>query len=271
MTKNDIRQCAVAGTFYPADPVTLRKTIQALLTTAQTSLGNLSNNANTRPKAIIAPHAGYIYSGPIAATAYARVQQHDHSISRVVLLGPSHHIPLVGFATNSAHFFTTPLGNIRLDRTTINRINQRPDVAELDQAHALEHSLEVHLPFLQVILHNFQLVPIVVGDATTDAVSQLLTELWGGPETLIIISSDLSHYHHDEIARSLDNATSKAIESFDITTVDAQHACGYIPIRGLLKTAKNLNMHVNTIDCRNSGDTAGPRDQVVGYGAYEFS
>lgn len=265
---NEIRQCAVAGSFYPADAVTLREMIEAFIADTDTS----PTQGETQPtKAIIAPHAGYLYSGPIAASAYAHIQQQNQRISRVVLLGPSHRVPLTGFATSSARFFATPLGNIPIDRTAIDHINKMPTVTELDQAHALEHSLEVHLPFLQVILPDFQLIPVVVGDATPDAVSQLLAELWGGAETLIVISSDLSHYHRYEIAQLLDKATSMAIESFDIDTIDSQHACGFIPIAGLLKRAKDLKLHVKTIDCRNSADTAGARDQVVGYGAYVFS
>jgi len=278
MIKNGIRQCAHAGSFYPADATPLRQMIASFIDHAQANptqanhIQTLSNNeAMQAPKAIIAPHAGYIYSGPVAASAYARLRMLRHRVSRVVLLGPSHQIPFTGFTTSSAHFFATPLGNVPLDRPTIDRINLRHNVTESDQAHALEHSLEVHLPFLQITLNDFQLTPIVVGDASPNTVSELLIDLWGGTETLIVISSDLSHYHQYDTAQRLDTVTSKAIESFDIATLSGQSACGFVPINGLLKHAGDINMRVKTIDCRNSADTAGSRDRVVGYGAYVFA
>ena len=260
-----VRQPAVADMFYPANPHELHRMVVSYLNEAQKP--GLDSVA---PKAIVAPHAGYIYSGPIAASAYARLKPAKDQITRVILLGPTHRVPLLGCACSTAQYFATPLGNIPLDRKMINGILSLPFVQELDEAHALEHSLEVHLPFLQEVLTEFTLVPIVVGDCTPAQVGELLEAVWGGPETLIVVSSDLSHYHDYETAKRMDSATCKAIEDLDLASIDSQHACGVMPLRGLLYVAKKHALHATTIDCRNSGDTAGPRNQVVGYGAYVF-
>ncbi|MCK5640614.1 MAG: AmmeMemoRadiSam system protein B [Gammaproteobacteria bacterium] len=256
------RQPAVAGMFYPADPVELQQQLDGFLSKARAE--------GPMPKAIIAPHAGYIYSGPIAASAYARVAALREKISRVVILGPAHREPIHGLATSSADRFTTPLGNIPLDRESISSIERLPQVCCNDTAHQLEHSLEVQLPFLQQVLNNFTLVPLVIGDTTKEEVSEVLEQLWGGPETLIIISSDLSHYHDYETARKMDSATSRAIESLKPADIHYDDACGRNPISGLLVIANKLGLQAETLDLRNSGDTAGSRDSVVGYGAYVF-
>ena len=234
-----------------------------MLSSAQTSL--------TVPKALIAPHAGYIYSGPIAANAYARLLTGRGTIRRVVLLGPSHRVAFHGLAVSSADGFDTPLGSIPLDKALIQSISRLPQVHFLDQAHAREHSLEVHLPFLQMVLDDFTLLPLVVGDATAQEVGEVLEQVWGGPETVIIVSSDLSHYHDYETAIRMDSATSRAIESLRPEDIDYDHACGRNPINGLLYIARKKGLHAETVDMRNSGDTAGPRDQVVGYGAYALA
>jgi AmmeMemoRadiSam system protein B len=260
-----VRQPAVADMFYPANPHELHR----MLVTFLSEVKKPEQTAEV-PKAIVAPHAGYVYSGPIAASAYARLKPAKDRITRVILLGPSHRVPLIGCACSTAQYFATPLGNIPLDRKVISDILSLPFVQELDEAHALEHSLEVHLPFLQEVLSEFTLVPIVVGDCPPSEVAQLLEKVWDGSETLIVVSSDLSHYHDYETAKRMDSATSNAIESLDIAAIDSQHACGMMPLRGLMSVAKKLAMHATTIDCRNSGDTAGPRNQVVGYGAYVF-
>ena len=257
------RPAAVAGMFYPGNPGELQQMIQNMLATAD-------SNGST-PKVIIAPHAGYIYSGPVAASVYKLLQPVHDRIRRVILLGPSHRVPLEGIATSSADYFATPLGNIPINRKLTEEINELPFVSELDQAHSMEHSLEVHLPFLQLTLNEFTLVPIVAGDASPDDVSQLISVACRADDTLLVISSDLSHYHDYQTAKRLDQDTCDAIESLDIRGVDSQHACGYIPVRGLLAYAKQHNLHATTVDCRNSGDTAGPKDQVVGYGSYVFS
>jgi predicted class III extradiol MEMO1 family dioxygenase len=308
------------------------------------------------PKAIIVPHAGYIYSGPIAASAYARLQPARGTITRVVLLGPAHRVGFEGLALSSADYFVTPLGKIPVDRAALDRVSALPQVHRLDAAHAQEHSLEVHLPFLQEVLGDFTLVPLVVGDAGPEEVGAVIELLWGGPEsatatslsrgprlgnrsrrcstscihavvdpigesaigtslsrgprlgnrsrrcstscihavvdpigesaigtslsrgprldpigeTLIVISSDLSHYHDYATAQRLDRATSAAIEALRPQDIGYDQACGRNPVNGLLHVARARGLHARTIDLRNSGDTAGTRDQVVGYGAYVF-
>jgi len=259
---SSVRKPAVAGAFYPADAQDLHKMVQYFL--------NQANQEGIAPKAIIVPHAGYIYSGPIAASAYARVAAAHDKIRRVVLLGPAHRVPFHGLAASSAKSFATPLGIIPVDEIAIRRLVDLPQVHVMDEAHANEHSLEVHLPFLQETLGDFTLIPLVVGSARPEEVSEVLEMLWGGEETLVVISSDLSHYHDYDTAKKLDSATSHAIELLNPAAIEYESACGRIPVNGLLTVAKKLGLHAHTIDLRNSGDTAGPRDQVVGYGAYTF-
>lgn len=223
-------------------------------------LADVPARGGPSPKAIIAPHAGYIYSGQIAASAYARVQ--PENIRRVVLLGPSHRVWLEGVGASSASAWRTPLGDVPLESP--------PDFPVIDAAHAQEHSLEVQLPFLQVILADFTLIPLVVGQASKEEVSDILDSLWGGSETLVVISSDLSHYENYKTARKMDSATSQAIVNLDSRGLDSNSACGRVPICGLLHLAKQKGMRAELVDLRNSGDTAGSRDQVVGYGAYAF-
>jgi AmmeMemoRadiSam system protein B len=175
-----------------------------------------------------------------------------------------------GIALPTAHTFATPLGPIPVDVDAVALLLEVPDVMTLDVAHAQEHSLETHLPFLQVALKRFSVVPMVVGDASPEAVAAVLEQLWGGPETLICVSSDLSHYHAYDEARRMDAQTSRAIETLDDTTLDAEHACGWLPVRGLLRAARRHGLTARALDVRNSGDTAGSRDKVVGYGAYAF-
>lgn len=261
-----VRPPAAAGLFYPEDAATLRASVVEYLAATLTS----GKKPGATPKAIIAPHAGYVYSGPIAAAAYARVSPGREKITRVVLLGPAHRVAFEGLAVPDADAFATPLGRVPLHREAIERIATLPQVRTLDAAHAQEHSLEVHLPFLQEVLGDFQLVPLVVGDATADEVGEVLDALWGGPETLIVISSDLSHYHDYDTARKLDRATSKAIETLRPQEIGYDQACGRMPVNGLLVVAKRRGLHATTLDLRNSGDTAGPRDRVVGYGAWAF-
>ena len=256
------RSPAVAGLFYPGDPRVLKRTLDDYLAEASPD--------GEPPKALIVPHAGYVYSGPIAATAYATLARVRASVHRVVLLGPAHRVPLRGLAASSADRFLTPLGPVELDRDAIDLALTLPQVRLMDAAHAQEHSLEVQLPFLQEVLEQFSLVPFVVGEADPEEVAEVLDLLWGGPETLIVISSDLSHYHADAVARALDTATSAAIEALRPQDIGYEQACGRIPVNGLLAVARRRGMQARTLDLRNSGDTAGSRDQVVGYGAYVF-
>ncbi len=220
------------------------------------------------PKALIVPHAGYVYSGPVAASAYARLRSARGRIQRVVLLGPSHRVGFRGLALSGADWFETPLGRIAVDHAAEAAVRGLATVQVLPRAHAEEHSLEVHLPFLQEVLGEFTLVPIVVGEANPAEVAEVLERLWGGDETLIVISSDLSHYHDYETARARDAATARSIEALRYEDIDADDACGRGPVSGLLHYARDHGLRVQTLDVRNSGDTAGPRDRVVGYGAW---
>lgn len=260
-----IREPAVAGLFYPDDPVLLQEQVERLLT-ADTAVA-------TRPKALIVPHAGYIYSGPVAASAYAQLLPLRDRIQRVVLLGPSHRVAFTGLAASSARYFSTPLGLIQVDQQAmVDDILLLPQVRVLDEAHREEHSLEVQLPFLQTVLGaDFTLIPLVVGETEAEEVAEVIDKLWGGPETLLVISSDLSHYHDYTTARRLDSATSQAIEQLNPLAIDYHQACGRNPVNGLLLAARQHHLNATILDVRNSGDTAGTRDRVVGYGAYAFS
>ncbi len=258
-----IRQAAVAGQFYPDNAAELSATVKRYLAAAEMTTGGV-------PKAIIAPHAGYVHSGAVAATAYARISPAAGQIKRVVLLGPSHRVPLRGLALSSAEAYATPLGNIPLDRDTEHHLLELPQVQIFDDAHQHEHSLEVHLPFLQIILGDFTLVPIVVGEASPDEVADALEAVWGGPETLIVISSDLSHFENYETARGMDDATRHAIENLDPAGIGRHDACGRTPVGGILTMARRRGLEVSTVDLRNSGDTAGSKDRVVGYGSWVF-
>jgi len=256
-----VRKAAVAGLFYPDDPRALKADLGRYLSEVAPSVA-------PAPKAIIVPHAGYIYSGPIAASAYARLESARDRIRRVVLLGPAHRVGFRGMARPNAEYFETPLGRAPIDAEAMARIADLPQVVARDDAHAQEHSLEVHLPFLQTLLDDFTLVPFVVGDASAAEVGEVIERLWGGSETLIVISSDLSHYHSYALAQRLDRATSEAIEQLRYEDLDYESACGRNPVSGLLHVARRRGLTARTIDLRNSGDTAGPRNQVVGYGAY---
>jgi len=259
-----IREPAVAGLFYPDDPVLLQQQVEGLL--AQES------QVASPPKALIVPHAGYIYSGPVAASAYMQLTAIREQIQRVVLLGPAHRVGFSGLAATSAQYFSTPLGLVRIDQQAMDDILLLPQVRVFDEAHREEHSLEVQLPFLQAVLNkDFGLIPLVVGDAESADVAEVIEKLWGGPETLFVISSDLSHYHDYNTARRLDSATSQAIEQLNPQAIDYHQACGRNPVNGLLVAARHHHLSARTLDLRNSGDTAGGRDRVVGYGAYAFS
>lgn len=257
-----IREPAVAGSFYPRDAKELGRTVEFLLDEAR-------SGEDAAPKALIVPHAGYIYSGPVAATAYASLRPYRHQYQRVILLGPCHRVPVRGLALSSADAFRTPLGDVPLDTEAIASIDL-PRVKVFDETHASEHSLEVHLPFLQSVIGSFTLIPIVVGNTAPERVADVLEALWGGPETLIVISSDLSHYLSYDKARALDGQTRQAIEDLEVRGIDHESACGATPISGLLLAAQRRGMTVKTLDLRNSGDTAGDRSHVVGYGSWAF-
>ncbi len=257
-----IREPAVAGQFYPGTAGELRTAIRALFEDVQITPG-------PAPKALIVPHAAYIYSGSVAATAYASLRSYREQYTRVILLGPAHRVAVTGLALSTADVFRTPLGDVPLDKASIAALDM-PEVMVFDATHRFEHSLEVHLPFLQSALGSFSIVPLIVGDVAAETVADVIDGLWGGPETLIVVSSDLSHYLTYEKARTLDNATCRAIENLEVDRIDHHGACGATPIGGLLIAARRRSMKVTTLDLRNSGDTAGDRHRVVGYGAWQF-
>lgn len=259
---NSVREPAVAGSFYPAEPDLLARTVDGLLAAA-----DRSHTDAVAPKAIIVPHAGYVYSGAIAASAYSRLRSARDRIRRVVLLGPVHRVPVRGLALAGVEAFETPLGDIALDVDAIAAVRRLPQVTDSPSAHRFEHSLEVHLPFLQRVLGEFKLVPFAVGDATREEVAEVLDLLWGGDETLIVVSSDLSHYLSYDAARKMDGETAAMI--LDLRSdIDHRHACGGTPVNGLLLAAHRRHLKVQLLDLRNSGDTAGNHDRVVGYGSF---
>ena len=259
-----IRPAAVSGMFYPGETAALARQVSAYLAEARPASGEAP------PKAIIAPHAGYIYSGPIAASIYARLAALRGKVRRVVLAGPAHRVYVRGAAVPSMEAFASPLGAVPVDLAAIAALRSIPFVELNDRAHALEHSLEVHLPFLQATLGDFRLVPVVVGDATPHEAARLLDAVWGGGETLVVVSSDLSHYLPYEAARQRDRDTVEAILGLDPRLVPDE-ACGAAPINGLLRAARQRGLEVELVDLRNSGDTAGDRDRVVGYASFAFS
>jgi AmmeMemoRadiSam system protein B len=254
----------VAGSFYPADADRLRAMVEGHLAAAAGA------RAAGTPKAVIAPHAGYVYSGPVAGHAFAALGDGAAAIRRAVVVGPAHFVPFGGIALPSAAAFRTPLGDLPLDREAIAAVRDLPQVALADVPHQPEHAIEVELPFLQAVLGDCALVPLLVGEATAAEVAQVLDRLWGGQETLIVISSDLSHYEPYAPARQHDAATAAAIERLDAASLGPRDACGHLPIAGLLLEAKRRDMRALRLDLRNSGDTAGPKDQVVGYGAWAW-
>jgi len=257
------RPAAVAGYFYPDDPATLAAMVDRLLDEA----GERAARAAPAPvpKAMIVPHAGYIYSGPVAASAYVRLRG-ARGIERVVLVGPAHRVAVGGVAQAGATSFATPLGEIAVDNQAFATV---PQVVTSPRAHAQEHSLEVQLPFLQRLLPAARIVPMVVGHASPDEVSGVLDALWGGPETLILISSDLSHYLGYEAARAIDAQTASRVTELD-DELDAERACGVTGIRALVRLARRRHLQAELLDLRNSGDTAGDRARVVGYAAFAF-
>ena len=264
-----VRRPAVAGSFYPDDPRALRAQVRACLDEGRRR--QTDRIGTVRPKALVVPHAGYVYSGPVAGSAYALMAPWAAEIRRVVLFGPSHRVAFRGLATSTADAWDTPLGRVSLDGAGAEALLRLSQVDPLDAAHAGEHSLEVQLPFLQVLFPDFVLLPVVAGDAPPRAVAEVIEACWGGDETLLLVSSDLSHYHDYETARRLDRAAAAAIEALRPEGLDEESACGRVPVRGLLLAARAHGLTAHTLDLRSSGDTAGPRDQVVGYGAYAFA
>lgn len=259
-----VRSPAVAGMFYPGESHELSHSLAQML-------GAAAHDAPERavPKAIIAPHAGYIYSGPIAASVYTLLAPARRRITRVVLLGPTHRVAVRGLALPGCSAFATPLGTVEIDQAAVEALHGLPQVMVSPQAHALEHSLEVHVPFLQTVFERFTLVPLAVGHASAPEVAEVLEASWGGPETLIVVSSDLSHYLSYGEAQAVDRATAKAILGL-ATDISHEQACGATPVTGLTHIARQRGLKPELIDLRNSGDTAGDKNRVVGYGAFAF-
>jgi AmmeMemoRadiSam system protein B len=261
-----VRQPAVAGAFYPGQASVLANDVRALLADANPAVGT----AHQMPKALIVPHAGYIYSGSTAALAYASLAAGRQTIRRVVLLGPVHRVAVRGLALPDVDSFATPLGLIEIDQEAVAALAPLPQVVVNRAAHAPEHSLEVQLPFLQLALDEFKLVPLAVGDATPTEVAQVLSALWGGPETLIVVSSDLSHFLPYPVAVSTDQDTLQQILTLS-STLSHHQACGSTPINGLLLAARQHGLQAHLLGACNSGDTAGDRARVVGYAALAFT
>ncbi len=259
---HDVRPAAVAGMFYPDAPSRLAADVRGYLARVAAASGRW-------PKAVIVPHAGYVYSGSVAAAAFARLAPMRGAVTRVVLLGPTHRVAVRGLAVSTARAFATPLGAVAVDADAVALALALPQVVASDPAHALEHSLEVELPFLQTVLDEFALVPFAVGQASPKEVATVLDALWGGPETLIVVSSDLSHYHRYDEARALDRRTADAILALE-PNLDHEQACGATPVNGLLLCARRRGLAPSLLDLRNSGDTAGDKSRVVGYGSFVF-
>lgn len=255
-----MRPAAVAGMFYPEDPAHLRDEVDRLLAAVQVPLDEPT------PKALIVPHAGFAYSGPVAASAYARLMREGRNVLRVVLLGPSHHVAFHGLALPESEAFETPLGPVSIDAEALAWI---PRVRRSEAIHRPEHSLEVQLPFLQRVAPNASLVPLAVGEATPFQVAEVLEAVWGGPETVIVVSSDLSHYLPYRLCRAVDEETARRILLLD-TTLDSERACGAAPVAGFLEAARRKHLHPALLDLRSSGDTAGGQEEVVGYAAFAF-
>ena len=257
-----VRPAAVAGMFYPSEARALAAEVDDLLAGVESAAPRLGY-----PKALIVPHAGYIYSGGVAARAYDELAAARGSVRRVVLLGPTHRVAVRGLAVPGVEAFATPLGRVRIDQEALALVRALPQVVVSDAAHALEHSLEVQLPFLQEVLGEFTLAPFAVGAASVQEVAQVLERLWGGAETLIVLSTDLSHFHGYEQARAIDGATIERIARF-ATDIDHEEACGATPLNGLLFTSKTKGLSLKLLAACNSGDTAGGKDRVVGYSSF---
>lgn len=260
-SESSVRPAAVAGLFYPEGAQDLRAAVS-------THVGG-PRVSHRMPKALIVPHAGYIYSGPVAGKAYASLKSGSRALRRVVLIGPSHRIWFNGLAVPSVAAFETPLGTVPLDQAALGELRRLPGVVVSDEPHALEHSLEVQLPFIQLLAPEAKIVPIVAGQATPDEVDAVLDVLWNGDETLIVVSSDLSHYSSYATAQTRDAATARAILDCR-EDLKGHQACGCVVINGLARTIRKRGLGPELLDLRNSGDTAGDKQRVVGYGAFGF-
>jgi len=262
LNHNTTRPAAVAGIFYPSDTEKLEAQVKGYLGEAKTDVSS--------PKAMIVPHAGYVYSGQVAARAYATLLNRKQPITRVIAIGPCHRVAFEGIATSTMTTFETPLGLVPLMQKPLDALADLPGLIADDLPHMQEHCLEVQLPFLQLVLGEFELLPLVIGHSSAEQVAAVIEMLWDDPETLFVISSDLSHFHDYQTASVRDLATTSYIEALKGDRLNSKDACGYLPVQGLLQIAQKRNLQALTLDVRNSGDTAGSKDRVVGYGAYIF-
>jgi AmmeMemoRadiSam system protein B len=259
------RAPAFAGMFYSDKP-------QELAAAVKTYVAEAAPPATpTPPKAVVVPHAGYIYSGPIAGTAYASLASRGGQVERIILLGPSHRVAFAGVATSGADTFATPIGPVAVDREAVASLIQARLAREFEPAHENEHSLEVQLPFLKQLFPAARVVPLLAGDDDWQAAERILATLWGGDETVIVVSSDLSHYHDYATAQKLDAGTAQTMERLAAGQVDHEQACGATGVNALLALVAQKGLACTTLDLRNSGDTAGPKNRVVGYGAFAIS
>lgn len=259
-----VREPAVAGRFYPADPDELRATVDALLAEAPAPPPDAPV-----PRAVIVPHAGYVYSGSTAALAYARVARGRGTIRRVVVVGPTHRVPVRGVALPGADAFRTPLGEVPVPHAWAQeRLADVLAACVVPETHRHEHSVEVQLPFLQRVLDDVDVVPLLAGDAFGEEVADVLEALWE-PQTLVVISSDLSHYRPYDEARRIDAGTIAQITALD-APLDHLQACGATPVNGLLVAARRRGLRPTLLGACSSGDTAGDRSRVVGYCAFAF-
>lgn len=256
------RAPAVAGTFYPRSAQTLSQTVGNLLATAKVQEG-------LYPCGVIAPHAGYAYSGVVAARAFANLRRLHGQIERAIIIGPAHFVPFFGIAAPTHAAFTTPLGEVPVDLATVEALNEETLVAINDEAHAPDHAIEVELPFLQSIFADLPIIPLLFGSTTAEAIAAVIARIWTD-DTLLIISSDMSHFESYHVARRHDERTAAAIEAFDEAAIGPSDACGHLAIRGALKEAMRRGLKVTRLALCNSGDTAGDRSSVVGYGAWAF-
>lgn len=267
MSGPSVRTPAVAGTFYPAHGETLASMVDGFVADAASAGARERAAAPGAPEALIVPHAGYVYSGPTAGHAYAALAAAREGVERVVLIGPAHYVPVAGIATTSLGGLATPLGAVPVDDAA------RSDALDLgvsidDDAHAPEHSLEVQLPFLQRVLGAFRALPLVVGRTAPEAVASVLDALWGGPDTVVVVSTDLSHYHDYQTARARDRRTADAVVDGRVDSIAGDDACGAPALAGVMLVARRRGLTTRVLDLRSSGDTGGPRERVVGYGAF---
>ena len=261
---SEVRPAAVAGLFYPDSAAELAPMVRDFV-----DCGALDEPSYS-PKAVIAPHAGFVYSGPIAGSAFRCFAAEADVIRRIVLVGPAHRLPVDGLALPGVEAFETPLGTVPVDRELVDRVAELPQVSVNRSAHAPEHCLEVELPFLQVVLESFTILPLLVSRVAAEEVAEVLELVWGGEETRFVISSDLSHYLSYNTAQETDRQTARQVIELR-QPIEEHRACGAVAINGLLTAARRRALAARLLDLRNSGDTAGDRLRVVGYGSFAFT